>query len=160
MFPDSVPHASSELRFGSYSSNSDVVLISSTAVTVGTLTIPPIYPCSTARVALAPAAVAHGQGTYILPISGLPNGMYSMMVYPVTGTAGPTDLNTLGACFSTMFIMKAGLCVYGGVGQNRIGDVYSFPSSGLGSITFNIAVAANYYLAIDFFQLSGSVPGV
>lgn len=163
MFPDAVPPTASELRFGSDSSNSDVVLISSTAVTVGTLAIPPIYPCSTARVALAPAAgpgFARGQGTYILPISGLPDGMYSLMVYPVPGSAGPTDLNTLGACFTTMFIMKTGLCVYGGVGQNRIGDVYSFPSSGLGSITFNIAVAANYYLAVDFFQLSGTVPGV
>ena len=163
IFPDAVPPTASQLRLGSDSSNSDVVLISSSAVTVGTLGIPPVYPCSTARVALAPGAgptFAHGQATYILPISGLNDGMYSMMVYPVPGSAGPTDLNTLGACFSTMFIMKGGLCVYGGVGQNRIGDVYSFPSSGLGSITFNIAVAANFFLAIDFFQLSGPVPGV
>lgn len=163
MFPDAVPPTASQLRLGSDSSNSDVVLISSSAVTVGTLGIPPVYPCSTARVALAPGAgptFAHGQATYILPISGLTDGMYSMMVYPVPGSAGPTDLNTLGACFSTMFIMKGGQCVYGGVGQNRIGDVYSFPSSGLGSITFNIAVAANFYLGIDFFQLSGPVPGV
>ena len=163
IFPDAVPPTASQLRFGADSSNSDVLLISSSAVTVGTLGIPPVYPCSTARVALAPGAgptFAHGQGTYILPISGLPDGMYSLMVYPVPGSAGPTDLNTLGACFTTMFIMKTGLCVYGGVGQNRIGDVYSFPSSGLGSITFNIAVAANYYLAVDFFQLSGTVPGV
>jgi len=160
IFPDAVPPTASQLRLGSDSSNSDVVLISNTAVTVGTLGIPPVYPCSTARVGLAPAPVAHGGGSYILPISGLSDGMYSLMVYPVPGSAGPTDLTTLGACFSTMFIMKGGLCVYGGVGQNRIGDVYSFPSSGLGSITFNITTAANFYLGIDFFQLSGPVPGV
>jgi len=158
MYPDGVPPTASQLRLGSDSSNSDVVLISNTAVTVGTLGIPPVYPCSTARVALAPGTI--GGGSYILPISGLSDGMYSLMVYPAPGSAGPTDLTTLGACFSTMFIMKGGQVVYGGVGQNRLGDVYTFPSSGLGSITFNITVSANFYLGIDFFQLSGPVPGV
>jgi hypothetical protein len=163
MFPDAVPPTASELRFGSDSSNSDVVLISNTKVTVGTLGIPPVYPCSTARVALAPApgpSFARGQGIYPLTMAGLPNGMYSLMVYPVPGSAGPTDLLTLGSCFTTTFIVKNGLCVYGGVGQNSSGDVRTFPASGLASITFDIVVVGNYYLGVDFFQLSGDVPGV
>ena len=163
MFPDAVPPTASELRFGSDSSNSDVLLISNTAVTVGTLGIPPVYPCSTARSALAPGpgpTFARGQGTYPLTMSGLPNGMYLLMVYPVPGSAGPTDPLTLGACFSAMFIVKGGLCVYGGVGQSSGGDVRSFPASGLASITFDIVASANYFLGVDFFQLSGPVPGV
>jgi len=163
IFPDAVPPTASQLRFGADSSNSDVLQISSSAVTVGTLGIPPVYPCSTARVALAPGpgpTFARGQGIYPLTMSGLPNGMYLLMVYPVPGSAGPTDLLTLGACFSAMFIVKGGLCVYGGVGQNSSGDVRSFPASGLASITFDIVAVGNYYLGVDFFQLSGPVPGV
>ena len=163
MYPDAVPPTASQLRFGADSSNSDVLQISSSAVTVGTLGIPPVYPCMVARQALPPApgpTFAYGAGTYTLTMAGLPDGLYLATVYPVAGTAGPTDLNTLGSCFSTNFVVKGGLCVRGGAATNNTGDVVMYPASGLASILFGITLAINYYFAIDFFQLSGAVPGV
>lgn len=155
---------SGRLLLGSSSDFQDQIVLTDTSITVGsTVNVAPIFTCMTARVALAPApgpSFAYGSGTRLLPLSGLPDGMYSLMVYPVPGSAGPTDLLTLGACFTTMFIMKTGLCVYGGCGQNSSGDVRTFPSSGLATITFNIIPVGNYYLAIDFFQMAGAVPGV
>ena len=158
IFPDAVPPTASQLRLGSDSSNSDVLLISSSAVTVGTQAIPPVYPCMVARQALPPPAIAYSVGSYSLTMAGLPDGLYLATVYPVG--AGTTDLNTLGSCFSTNFVVKGGLCVRGGAATNNTGDVVMYPASGLASILFGITLAINYYFAIDFFQLSGAVPGV
>jgi len=158
MFPDAVPPTASQLRFGSDSSNSDVLQISSSAVTVGTQGIPPVYPCMVARQALPPPAIAYSVGSYSLTMAGLPDGLYLATVYPVG--AGTTDLNTLGSCFSTNFVVKNQLCVRGGAATNNTGDVVMYPASGLASILFGITLAINYYFAIDFYQLSGPVPGV
>jgi hypothetical protein len=161
MYPDSAAGAGS-LNLGSDVTNFETLKLTNTAVTVGSLTVPPVYPCSTARVGLAPSggSNARGQGTYPMTLASLPDGMYTLMVYPVPGSAGPTDLLTLGACFSAQFIVKNNLCVYGGCGTNSTGEVRTFPASGLASITLDINVVGNYYIAVDFFQLSGAVPGV
>jgi len=161
MYPDSAAGAGS-LNLGSDVTNFETLQLTNTAVRVGSLTVPPVYPCSTARVGLAPSggSNARGQGTYPMTLASLPDGMYTLMVYPVPGSAGSTDLLTLGACFSAQFIVKNNLCVYGGCGTNSTGEVRTFPASGLASITLDINVVGNYYIAVDFFQLSGAVPGV